>query len=223
MRAEEPQGPGFFNRREILRTAGLGVFGEAGLRVAGAPVSALFSCFDQVAPPTKLSGRVSVQEGPSVLSGSMRTGVQNFLEEAPSDVFAGPVVMNGQVVHRAMDGSWIKFRAQSNWGSFTYLITRLGAEPGALRSIPGTPNTPSGAVIGREIHWADIQAGSQSSLWLDGDITETRAEGAELEGRFAFSGEVVRLRFVLVENNPLGADPVPTSGIYITDSMCGRS
>lgn len=137
-------------------------------------------------------------------------GVQNFLDEAPADVFAGPLVMNGHVVYRALDGSWIEFVAQSQWGSFIYVITRVGADPGTLPRIPGTPNAPSDAAASRDMPWSAIQTGSKLSLWLEGEITVTRSEGADLEGRFAFKDEIVRLQFKLIQNNLLGADPAPT-------------
>jgi len=37
-----------------------------------------------------------------------------------------------------------------------------------------------------------------------------KAGAEELEARFGFRGEIVRVQMQLVENNPLGADPVPT-------------
>lgn len=187
------------NRREALQVAGFGILGTA---TAG------------MAAPAGRQRYVDAQrsEG-STAADRMRgatpiIGVQNFLYEAPGDVFAGPFVISGQVVYHAVDGSWLEFIAQSNWGGFIYVITRLGVKPGTLPRVSGTPTAPPGAAISRDIPWNAIQAGKP--LWLEGEITAVRSDGAELEGRFAFRDEIVRLRFKLIENNLLGADPAPT-------------
>ena len=69
---------------------------------------------------------------------------QNFRYEAPGDVRPGPITMEGQALIGAVDHSWIKFKAESEWGGFSYRLTRLDAEPGSLPAAEA-PNRPAAA------------------------------------------------------------------------------
>ena len=135
--------------------------------------------------------------------------IQDLREQAPTAVHAGRLVLQGQVVHRAVGGAWIKVNLHSSWGAVTCLITRIDFVPGALPLIPGTPQPPSGTLAGRSLAWEKIQTGS-AWLWLEGDVTDVRADGAEWEGRFAFNNQIVRLQCKLVEHRQRGSEPPPT-------------
>jgi len=73
-------------------------------------------------------------------------GIQDLRERAPTTVQAGRLVMQGQVVHRAIGGAWIKVNLQSVWGAVTCRITRIDSVPGVLPLVPGTPRL-------RREHW----------------------------------------------------------------------
>jgi acetyl esterase/lipase len=188
------------NRREALQIAGFSILGQTAVNM-GAPLGTSRQANSQ---------RSGIAASTDRTHSATPTGVQDFVDQAPADIFAGPIVMNGQVVYHAIDDSWIELIPQSHWGNFIYVITRLGTEPGTLSRLPGTPAVPSGITSSREIPWKAIQAGSKPTLRLEGEITVARSEGAELEGRFAFKDEIVRLGFKLIENNLLGYDPAPT-------------
>lgn len=137
--------------------------------------------------------------------------VQDVSDLAPASVKAGPAVLAGQVIHRAVDGSWLEIRIQSRWGTFLYQARLLGKEAGALPHHPGGPAMPAGAVAARDIKWESVKSGpTEPKLWLEGEVTKTAAQGEELEARFAFSDATVRLRFRTLESYPAGSDPAPT-------------
>ena len=139
-----------------------------------------------------------------------RQGVQDLRIQAPNGVSRGRVVLQGHVVHRAVDGSWIKFNVQSEWGAVTYLISQIDSALGVLPLVPGTPEPPVGAQVSRSSDWKQIRATGTTPLWLEGDIIDVRHDGTDLEGRVAFRDQIVRLQFKLVENRPRGFEPAPT-------------
>ena len=135
---------------------------------------------------------------------------QNFRYEAPGDVRPGPITMEGQALIGAVDHSWIKFKVESEWGWFSYRLTRLDAEPGSLPAAEA-PNRPAAARTSRDLSWPGIDLdGPPPQFWLDGEITAVHRGGAELEGRFGFQGEIVRLRLELLDNVMAGTNPPPT-------------
>ena len=139
-----------------------------------------------------------------------RQGVQDMKHQAPNAMTRGRVVMQGHVVHRAVDGSWIKFNVQSQWGAVTYLISQIDSASGVLPLVPGTPAPPLDAQVSRLLDWKQIRTTGTTPLWLEGDIVEVRNDGAELEGRVAFRDQIARLQFKLVENRRRGFEPAPT-------------
>lgn len=127
------------------------------------------------------------------------TGLQDFTGLAPADVRAGRLTLHGAVVHRALDGSWIKFKPVSKWGSFSY---RVAPEN------PAAITTPPAAAMAE---WQAIRVnGGEEAVTLTGDIESVADGGAEFTGDFAFGGGTLRLKFLLVESDLRGADPMPS-------------
>src|SRR5690348_6520045 len=86
------------------------------------------------------------------------TGLQDFTGLAPADVRAGHLTLRGAVVHRALDGSWIKFKPVSNWGRFSYRVTPEN---------PAGVTTSSAAMTA----WQAIRVSrSEEALTLTGEI-----------------------------------------------------
>jgi acetyl esterase/lipase len=126
------------------------------------------------------------------------SGLQDFAGLAPADVRAGRITLRGAVVHRALDGSWIKIKPDSKWGRFSYRVS------------PETPvsvATPATAVAA----WQAIRISDrEEALTLTGEIETVGNGGAEFEGDFAFADGTLRLKFLLVENDLRGSDPMPS-------------
>ena len=112
--------------------------------------------------------------------------VQDFRQEAPTDLTLGHIVLHGETSHRALDGSWLKVRMKSNKGIFDYHITRVGGGGGPLPPIKANP------------------------LVFDGEITAMAHGGTDWEGVFTFGGQTGRLRFQLVDDRPRSEEPAPT-------------
>jgi acetyl esterase/lipase len=147
----------------------------------------------------------------AAILGAGSAAVQDLSDRAPADVVPGPAVISGQVIHRAVDGSWLEIRVQGQGGTFLYQVTLLGTEAGELVRHPASPAMPPAAIAARAAKWEAIKAGpSEPLLWLEGEVTKTAAHGAEIEGRFAVTGAIVRLRFQALESYPAGSDPAPT-------------
>ncbi len=139
-----------------------------------------------------------------------QTGVQNFHNLAPADVRPGRFAMEGVVLYGGVDGGWFKFKPESDWGSFSYRVTRLSATPGSLQAGEPPPRA-AGAVVSGSIPWSAADAeGPSPRFWLEGEITAVNAGGGELEGNFAFKGEIVRLRLELLDNLFFGSNPAPS-------------
>lgn len=143
--------------------------------------------------------------------GAGSPGVQDLGDRTLAEAVTGPAVLSGQVIHRAVDGSWLELKVQSRAGTFLYKATLLGMEAGELARPLASPAMPPGATAARGIKWEAIKSGpSEAPLWLEGEVTKTVGSGGEMEGRFASSGMTVRLSFRVLESYPAGSDPAPT-------------
>ena len=124
------------------------------------------------------------------------SGLQDFSCLAPADVRLGAIQLEGSVVHRAIDATWITLKPISKWGSFSYRV-----------SPEDTANVGTAIADG----WRAIRVSSGSDiLTLRGEVVAVSEGGREWRGDFAFGEKTQRLKFILVENYVRGTDPAPS-------------
>jgi hypothetical protein len=174
------KGRRLLNRREALQIAGLSMLGQAAVGVAAA------TGVSRQANPQ----RSGIAPSNDRVHGATPTGVQDFVDQAPADVFAGPPCYEragGVSRHR-----WIMDRVYSpvSRGNFIYVITRLGTEPGTLPRVAGTPNASPDTMSLRDMPWTAIQAGSK--LVYDRDPEGVPSGPNDLSRLFAMPIEIVR-------------------------------
>jgi acetyl esterase/lipase len=110
--------------------------------------------------------------------------VQDLAGMLPGKVRVGPVAMQGEIVHRARDGSWLRFRVFAKHGHFSFRV-----EPTDGLPLPERNDRSS--------------AGEDWS----GEVIDVAADGAGFTGAILFGSRVRTLRWIEIESVPVGKDP----------------
>src|SRR5688572_30097675 len=99
-------------------------------------------------------GWSAAAEGPSVTEAPR----QRTFVLAPSEIRRGPIIFEGQILHRAVDGSWLRLRLRSERGTFVYRVTPL--HPEAVKSArlnQASSASRVGVVTARTLRWPELR------------------------------------------------------------------
>lgn len=103
----------------------------------------------------------------------------------PDEIQVGPVAMRGEIVHRARDGSWLRFRVFAKHGHFSFRVEPLDGLPLPERS----------------------ERSTEGEDW-SGKIIDVAADGAGFTGAIVSGSRARTLRWVKIESVPAGTDPL---------------
>lgn len=149
----------------------------------------------------------------AVWSAAAAPDPQDFRNLIPAEIHAGSIVIQGKIIHRAVDGSWLRLKLRSEVGEFSYRVTPLGkAMPAIKPDETARIVLPAGTERASTLEWSKIgpEITVANDLWWEGQITRVSNAGSEIEGSFVFADGVRNLRLRLGENVPAGLEPEPT-------------
>ena len=132
--------------------------------------------------------------------------MQPITIKSPDDLVLGEITIPGRIIHRAIDGSWLRLKLESDRGDFAWRVTNLGDVP----SVPG--RGPEPPVRTSLPSWEQLHPTPPSSAaqLFRGRATEVARKGRQMMGLFRLGSKTLRLEFVLVEDNPAEDQIAPT-------------
>jgi acetyl esterase/lipase len=130
-----------------------------------------------------------------------RVGVE--LVCSPSELTPGPVILKGRIIHRAVDGAWLRFKLSSDKGLFTWRVTLAGT----ASAREGSPDIAMPCAP----RWQDMRPSlpADPDIVFSGCLKEIKRAEREMAGCFNLGGKMVGLRFVEVEHCFYDEEPPP--------------